>query len=177
MLFVPRSWYLPALAKKPAGRLTHEKALAVMASVLGLTVHQFLHIQPVDAIRRLKLANTEEDAYRMLGDNTNYSWWLIGGRPLLPCCVACVRAPGSAAPNGPAPAATPAAAPAPEPSPAYQRLQERLAALAPAPAAAPVLGQMRESILEYLKEAIGAVDAYDHLAITDILMRFKGRTV
>jgi hypothetical protein len=74
---------------KPAGRLTHDKALKLMADYLGLTVHEFLHIKPVDAILRLKLANTEAHAYRILGNITFPAWWMSGLR--MPCCVACER--------------------------------------------------------------------------------------
>ena len=74
---------------KPEGRLTHDKALALMADYLGLSVHQFLHIKPVDAILRLKLANTEAHAYRILGNITFPAWWMSGLR--MPCCVACER--------------------------------------------------------------------------------------
>ena len=69
---------------KPAGRLTHDKALKVMADNLGLTVHEFLHVQPADAILRLKLADTEQKAWSILGNTTLPPWWQWGG--WMPCC-------------------------------------------------------------------------------------------
>jgi len=124
---------------KPAGRLTHDKALKVMADYLGLSVHAFLHIKPVDAILRLNLANTEAHAYRILGNITFPAWWMSGVR--MSCCVclrqqpppergatvACERTAAAPAPAAPAPAAPAPAAPAPA-APAA-------AAPAPAPAA------------------------------------------
>jgi hypothetical protein len=79
---------------KPAGRLTHDKALKLMADYLGLTVHEFLHIKPVDAILRLKLVdpcshNAEQKAWLILGNVVLPAWWQWGGR--MPCCVACER--------------------------------------------------------------------------------------
>ena len=142
---------------KPGGRLTHDKALKVMADQLGLTVHQFLHIQPVDAILRLKLADTEQKAWSILGNTTLPPWWQWQGK--MPCCYACERTapvpappvPATVAPvrDPPAPAIMPALSAAgpvasealpngglatpslAEASPALLRLQERLAALAP----------------------------------------------
>jgi len=78
-----QAWVASGHPVKPEGRLTHDKALKVMADFLGLTVHEFLHIKPADAILRLKLANTEEKAWRILGNTTLPVWW--GGR--MPCCV------------------------------------------------------------------------------------------
>jgi len=78
-----QAWVAMGHPVKPEGRLTHDKALKVMADFLGLTVHEFLHIKPADAILRLKLANTEEKAWSILGNTTLPVWW--GGR--LPCCV------------------------------------------------------------------------------------------
>ena len=102
------------LLKKPGGRLTHDKALKVMADQLGLTVHQFLHIQPVDAILRLKLADTEQKAWSILGNTTLPPWWQWQGK--MPCCYVCERtapAPPAAATvvpvrDPPAPAIMPA---------------------------------------------------------------------
>jgi hypothetical protein len=82
-----QAWVAMGHPVKPAGRLTHDKALKLMADFLGLTVHEFLHIKPVDAILRLKLANTEEKAWSILGNTTLPVWW--GGR--MPCCVVCDR--------------------------------------------------------------------------------------
>jgi len=82
-LIFEQAWVAMGHPVKPEGRLTHDKALKVMADFLGLTVHEFLHIKPADAILRLKLANTEEKAWSILGNTTLPVWW--GGR--LPCCV------------------------------------------------------------------------------------------
>ena len=65
-----QAWVAMGHPVKPEGRLTHDKALKLMADHLRLTVDEFLHIKPVDAILRLKLANTEEKAYRILGSGT-----------------------------------------------------------------------------------------------------------
>jgi len=83
-----QAWVAMGHPVKPEGRLTHDKALNLMADFLGLTVHQFLHIKPVDAILRLKLVdpcshNAEQKAWSILGNTTLPVWW--GGR--LPCCV------------------------------------------------------------------------------------------
>ena len=78
-----QAWTAAGHPVKPEGRLTHDKALKVMADYLRLSVHEFLHIKPADAILRLKLANTEEKAWRILGNTTLPVWW--GGR--MPCCV------------------------------------------------------------------------------------------
>ena len=148
-----QAWLASGRPKKPEGRLTHDKALKVMADYLGLSVHEFLHIKPVDAILRLKLVdprsfNAEEKAWRILGNTILPVWW--GGR--MPCCVVCDRmlppapapapAPAAPLPEPPEPATvvpvrdpplSPAAAPA-APTSAYDRLQQRLAALSPGPA-------------------------------------------
>ena len=72
---------------KPEGRLTHDKALKVMADYLGLSVHEFLHVRPLDALVRLKLASHEDEARAMIGDNGISYWWILGGTRRLPCCV------------------------------------------------------------------------------------------
>jgi hypothetical protein len=141
MLFDRRPWYLQPVAKKPEGRLTHDKALAVMADVLRMTVHQFLHVKPIDAILRLGIAWNEDQARKLLGDNGINYWWILGGTHLLPCC-ACDRilAPPEPAtvvpvrdpPTGPLPPLSPAPSAA-APTSAYDRLQQRLAALSPGP--------------------------------------------
>ena len=126
---------------KPEGRLTHDKALKVMADYLGLSVHEFLHIKPVDAILRLKLANTEAHAYRILGNTTLPAWWMSGLR--MPCCV-CLRqqtppergATVACERTAPAPAPAPAT-PAPAPAPATPAPAPAPAPAAPAPAPAP----------------------------------------
>jgi len=101
---------------KPEGRLTHDKALKVMADYLGLSVHEFLHIKPVDAILRLKLAYTEAQAWSILGNTTLPVWWW-GGR--MPCCVVCDRMlPPVPAAHVPWQAATPLATAAPAEPPA-----------------------------------------------------------
>jgi len=121
---------------KPEGRLTHDKALKVMADYLGLTVHEFLHIKPVDAILRLKLANTEEKAWSILGNTTLPVWW--GGR--MPCCVVCDRIlpPAPAAETHvPWQAAPPVATAVPAPAPATVVPVRDPPALSAAPAPPP----------------------------------------
>ena len=110
---------------KPEGRLTHDKALKLMADHLGLTVHEFLHIKPLDALQRLKLAKNEDDARAIIGDNGISYWWILGGgnfQRCLPCCV-CDRIL-----DPPAPAPAPAPAPEPEPEPETEDLIEKLRA-------------------------------------------------
>jgi len=75
------------LFPKPEGRMTHDKALKLMADHLGLSVHEFLHVRPLDALVRLKLASHEDDARAMIGDNGISYWWILGGTRRLPCCV------------------------------------------------------------------------------------------
>ena len=143
---------------KPAGRLTHDKALKVMADYLGMSVHDFLHIKPVDAILRLKLVdpcafNAEEKAWRILGNTTLPVWW--GGR--MPCCVVCDRM----LPPAPAPAEPPEAAtvvPVRDP---------------PSPASDEII----ETLMEFLKEMNGIVTAGDQRYVTALVQRFKGRVV
>jgi hypothetical protein len=117
-----QAWVAMGHPVKPAGRLTHDKALKVMADFLGLTVHEFLHIKPVDAILRLKLVdpcshNAEEKAWSILGNTTLPPWWMSGMR--LPCCVVCDRMlPPVPAAHVPWQAATPLATAAPAEPPA-----------------------------------------------------------
>lgn len=80
------------LFPKPEGRLTHDKALKVMADYLNLSVHEFLHVKPLDALQMLKLASHEDEARAMIGDNGISYWWILGGTRRLPCCV-CDRMP------------------------------------------------------------------------------------
>lgn len=80
------------LFPKPEGRLTHDKALKVMADYLVLSVHEFLHVKPLDALQMLKLASHEDEARAMIGDNGISYWWILGGTRRLPCCV-CDRMP------------------------------------------------------------------------------------
>ena len=137
LLINRRSW-LPV--KKPDGRLTHDKALTVLADYLGLSVHQFLHVKPIDAIQRLGLAWNEDQARTLLGDNGINYWWILGGTQLLPCCAPTLSAPPPPAtvvpvrdpPIGPLPPLSPAHS-VPPPTSAYDRLQQRLAALSPGP--------------------------------------------
>jgi hypothetical protein len=77
---------------KPEGRLTHDKALKVMADYLNLSVHEFLHVKPLDALQMLKLARHEDEARAMIGDSGISYWWILGGTRRLPCCV-CDRMP------------------------------------------------------------------------------------
>ena len=93
--------------QKPAGRMTHDKALELMAFALNLSVHEFLHVRPLDALQRLKLADNEEDARAIIGDNGINYWWILGGTRHLPCCV-CDRI----------------LEPAPEPAPAEDMVEE-----------------------------------------------------
>ena len=83
------AWVAMGHPVKPEGRLTHAKALKLMADYLGRTVHEFAHIQPVEAILRLKLVDTEQKAWHILGNVTLPPWWQWGGR--MPCCVVCER--------------------------------------------------------------------------------------
>lgn len=88
-------------APKPAGRMTHDKALAVMADILHMSVHDFLHVKPLEMLQRLGIASNEEQAREMLGSSGIDPWWIIGGSRRLPCCVACDRVPAAAtAPTG-----------------------------------------------------------------------------
>jgi len=84
-----QAWVAMGHPVKPEGRLTHAKALKLMADYLGRTVHEFVHIQPVEAILRLKLVDTEQKAWHILGNVTLPPWWQWGGR--MPCCVVCER--------------------------------------------------------------------------------------
>jgi len=89
-LIFEQDWVAMGHPVKPEGRLTHDKALKVMADFLGLTVHEFLHVKPLDALQRLKLAANEDDARAMIGDNGISYWWILGGgnfKRCLPCCV------------------------------------------------------------------------------------------
>ena len=198
----PWSVYWQTRPVKPAGRLTHDKALKLMADCLGLTVHAFLHIKPVDAILRLKLANTEEKAYRILGNVTLPAWWQWGeGRGRMPCCVVCERTcrETTTASAAPAPATQPAppepstvvpvrdpprrettASPILAPAPAHdaQLPPEGEAAGAASPAAAPpASGELIETLMEFLKEMNGIVTAGDQRYVTALVQRFKGRVL
>jgi len=82
----PRAVRIARLMKIP-GRLTHDKALKVLADKLCLSVHEFLHVKPMEALIRLGLAYNEDQALKMVGNLTTYEWWLIGGRRSLPCCL------------------------------------------------------------------------------------------
>ena len=173
---------------KPEGRLTHDKALKVMADYLGLSVHEFLHIKPFDAILRLKLVdpcsfNAEEKAWRILGNTTLPVWW--GGR--MPCCVVCDRMLPPA--PAPAPAEPPAAAtvvpvrdpPVTLPAPC----RETTAASTPhAPASAearqhpPAAGaELIETLMEFLKEMNGIVTTGDQRYVTALVEQYKGRVL
>lgn len=67
--------------------MTHDKALTLMAYALNLSVHEFLHVKPLDALQRLKLAANEDEARAMIGDSGISYWWILGGTRRLPCCV------------------------------------------------------------------------------------------
>ena len=154
---------------KPEGRLTHDKALKLMADYLGLSVHEFLHIKPVDAILRLKLAYTEQQAYRILGNTTLPAWWMSGVR--MPCCVACERTAAAAPPA--AATVVPVRDP---PASTTHALMPALSA-APAPAPAPASAELIETLLEFLKEMNGGVTSGDQRYVTAMVHRFKGRVV
>ena len=99
LLFDNRPWYIPNRVKKPVGRLTHDKALKVMADKLGISVHEFLHIKPIDAVIRLGLAYHEDDATKILGKRNSIKWpWIIGGYMPFACCVVCERMAHAQAP-------------------------------------------------------------------------------
>lgn len=92
LLFDNRPWYIPNRVNRPEGRLTHDKALKVMADKLSISVHEFLHIKPIDALIRLRLAHHEDDAIKLLGNSNSIKWpWIIGGYMPFPCCVVCER--------------------------------------------------------------------------------------
>lgn len=170
-----QDWTAAGHPVKPEGRLTHDKALKVMADYLRLSVHEFLHIKPVDAILRLKLANTEEKAWSILGNTTLPVWW--GGR--MPCCVACDR---YAAPPVPAEPVVPARDP---PSPAIMPALSAAPAPAPAPGASaearqhpPAAGaELIETLMEFLKEMNGIVTAGDQRYVTALVEQYKGRVL
>ena len=177
-----QAWTAAGHPVKPEGRLTHDKALKVMADYLRLSVHEFLHIKPADAILRLNLANTEEKAWSILGNTTLPVWW--GGR--MPCCVACDR---YAVP--PVPAEPPAAATVvPVRDPPSPAIMPALSA-APAPAPAPAPGasaearqhppaagaELIETLMEFLKEMNGIVTAGDQRYVTALVEQYKGRVL
>jgi hypothetical protein len=173
----PWSVYWQTRPVKPAGRLTHDKALKVMADYLGLSVHEFLHIKPVDAILRLKLVdpcshNAEQKAWSILGNTTLPVWW--GGR--MPCCVVCDRmllpVPALAEPPAAAtvvPVRDPPSGPLPPLSPAPVA-----ASTTQAPGAS---AELIETLMEFLKEMNGGVTAGDQRYVTALIDRFKGRIV
>lgn len=135
-------------APKPAGRMTHDKALTVMADILHMSVHDFLHVKPLNILQRLGLASDEEQALEMLGSSGIDPWWIIGGSRRLPCCVACDRV------LAPAPGAPVAAAAAPG-----------------------ALVTLRRSLMEYFAEETGSVGEAHFNAINEILEQFQGLTL
>ena len=156
-----QAWTAAGHPVKPEGRLTHDKALKVMADYLRLSVHEFLHIKPMDAILRLKLANTEEKAWSILGNTTLPVWW--GGR--MPCCVVCDRI----LPPAPAP---------PEPSTVVPVRDPPALSISPAAASpVPASGELIETLMEFLKEMNGIVTAGDQRYVTALVQQFKGRIV
>ena len=166
-----QAWTAAGHPVKPEGRLTHDKALKVMADYLRLTVHEFLHIKPFDAILRLKLANTEEKAWRILGNTTLSVWW--GGR--MPCCVVCDRMPPAPAPAQLPPEGAAAGPLASEALPNGGLATESLAAASPAPAEPPVAATVvpvREPIADIYKDdpctcrVLGRTCECDHDAAT-----------
>jgi len=72
-----------------------------MADCLNVSVHAFLHIRPMDALIRLKLASHEDEALEILGDNGINPWWIIAGTRRLPCCVCDRILPPAAPPASP----------------------------------------------------------------------------
>jgi len=120
MVLAKRTWSAPHYI----GRLTHDKALEVLADSMYMSVHEFLHVKPLDALQRLKLAKNEDDARAMIGDNGINYWWILGGTRRLPCCV-CDRIPD---PPAPAPAPAPEPEPEPEAEPEAEDLIEKLQA-------------------------------------------------
>ena len=191
------------LLKKPGGRLTHDKALKVMADQLGLTVHQFLHIQPADAILRLKLTDTEQKAWSILGNTTLPPWWQWQGK--MPCCYACERTAPAPAPPAPVPATVvPVRDP---PAPAGLRpypttdiykddpctcrvlgrtcecehdaatLQRMVPTPVPVPVPAGASDELIETLMEFLKEMNGMVTTGDQRYVSAMVLRYKGRVL
>ena len=180
-----QAWTAAGHPVKPEGRLTHDKALKVMADYLRLSVHEFLHIKPADAILRLKLANTEEKAWRILGNTSLSVWW--GGR--MPCCV-CDRmllpapaAPAPAEPPEPStviPVRDPPTGPLPPLSPAHSAAVAVPASDEPREARQhpPAAGaELIETLMEFLKEMNGSVTPADQRDLKAILSRYKGRVL
>ena len=169
-----QAWTAAGHPVKPEGRLTHDKALKVMADYLRLSVHEFLHIKPADAILRLNLANTEEKAWSILGNTTLPVWW--GGR--MPCCVVCDRmlppVPATVVPvrDPPSPAIMPALSAAPAPAPGASA-EPREARQHPPAAGAELI----ETLMEFLKEMNGIVTAGDQRYVTALVEQYKGRVL
>ena len=75
------------LLPKPEGRMTHDKALTLMADYLILSVHEFLHVKPLEALQLLKLAMNEKEARAIIGSDYRRRRWsrrYFFGKP---CCV------------------------------------------------------------------------------------------
>ena len=183
------------LLKKPGGRLTHDKALKVMADQLGLTVHQFLHIQPVDAILRLKLADTEQKAWSILGNTTLPPWWQWQGK--MPCCYVCERTAPAPVPATVAPVRDPAGL-RPHPTTDIYKddpctcrvlgrtcecehdtatLQRMVPTPVPVPVPAGASDELIETLMEFLKEMNGMVTAGDQRYVRAMVLRYKGRVL
>jgi len=162
-LIFEEAWVAMGHPVKPEGRLTHAKALKLMADHLGLTVHEFLHIKPLDALQRLKLAKNEDDAREIIGDNGISYWWILGGgnfQRRLPCCV-CDRIL-----DPPAPAPAPAPEPEPEPEPEAEPETEA--------EAEPETEDLIEKLRAYISTATGTeIDRYELAAI---ITSFNGQT-
>ena len=189
-----QAWTAAGHPVKPEGRLTHDKALKVMADYLRLSVHEFLHIKPADAILRLKLANTEEKAWRILGNTTLPVWW--GGR--MPCCVCDRMLPALALAEPPEPSTVvpvrdPPSGPLPPLSPASS-VAATATATATAAVAATVAAtvavavpasdepreagaELIETLMEFLKEMNGIVTAGDQRYVTALVQQYKGRVL
>ena len=175
-----QAWTAAGHPVKPEGRLTHDKALKVMADYLRLSVHEFLHIKPADAILRLKLANTEEKAWRILGNTSLSVWW--GGR--MPCCV-CDRmllpapaAPAPAEPPEPStviPVRDPPTGPLPPLSPAHSAAAAVAVPASDEPREAGA--ELIETLMEFLKEMNGIVTAGDQRYVTALVQQYKGRVL
>ena len=175
-----QAWTAAGHPVKPEGRQTHDKALKVMADYLRLSVHEFLHIKPADAILRLKLANTEEKAWRILGNTSLSVWW--GGR--MPCCV-CDRmllpAPAAPAPAEPPEPSTviPVRDPPPGPLPPLSPAHSAAVAVAVPASDEPreAGAELIETLMEFLKEMNGIVTAGDQRYVTALVQQYKGRVL
>ena len=68
-------------------RLTHDKALEVLAHHMYLSLQDFLRMKPLEAVQRLKLATNEKEARAIIGSDYRRRRWsrrYFFGKP---CCV------------------------------------------------------------------------------------------